>query len=94
MRSLNKVNEILTVENKIAVSLVIKGNNPNESSPTSTNDEKVNQLVNTIQYIIDCNNDDSSTNKFSDSLDHQYEIQPSEENFTNNIQKRKREILE
>jgi len=57
------------------------------------NDERVSQIIKAIQYIIDCNSDDnSSTNKLSESIDPISHGIVSERKFNKEVDKLKGEI--
>lgn len=53
MNEIKRVNKVLDIENKVAVSLLLG----NKRQP---NDPRVDRIINALQYIIDCDNDSSS----------------------------------
>ena len=70
LTEIRKENEVLKVENKIAVSIILNENNPGGYNPDLQNDEKVSKIIEAMQQLIDYNNDDnSSTNKYSESIE-------------------------
>jgi hypothetical protein len=50
---LKRINKVMGIENKIAISLILNGNNSKGYNPNWHNDEKVEHLISAIQYIID-----------------------------------------
>lgn len=57
---------MLDIENKVAVATILNMNTPKGRSFNWKNNGAANQIINALQYIVDCDNDDSSTNKISE----------------------------
>lgn len=70
MKDIKRINKVLEIENKIAVSLILNSAHPRGKHPADWHQNKlVHNAVDAIQYIIDCNAEDSSsTNRASEAL--------------------------
>lgn len=90
---LKRINKALEIENKIAISLILNGNNSKGYNPNWHNDEKVAQIIKTIQYILDCNNEDSSSNLASSTIE-ESSFRPRQfSDHEGNIKKLKNDII-